>query len=455
MPSKKQKTNGKAASTAPMRFDGGGASGMDEPRRRCATQDVHRRLLSMVPGYAEARDAIENATLARTLEPSRFTGTARIPVVVHVVSNTAEQDISDEQVASQIEVLNRDFRATNPDTSTVPPVFAGLVADAQIEFFLATTDPDGEPTSGITRTSTSVQSFGSNDGVKSAATGGADAWPADRYLNMWVCPLSGGLLGYAQFPGGPPETDGVVITTTAFGTLGTARPPFDLGRTATHEVGHYLNLFHIWGDDGTGCRGSDLVDDTPNQGSENTGRPRFPHISCGNGPNGDLFVNYMDYVDDAVMVMFTHGQAARMAACLDDVRPSLLVSPVATVEEPVGLAGPPTAVSSADGRIDLFALGADQALYHKRFDGSAWQPSAEGWTSLGGSCAGSPTVVASGPDRLDVFVVGTDGALYHKWSEGSTWRPSPMEYEYLGGAATDPRLGSTDGSAMAPFPAAR
>ena len=163
MPSKKQKTNGKAASTAPMRFAGDGTSGTDEPRRRCATQDVHRRLLSMVPGYAEARDAIENTTLARTLAPTRFTGTARIPVVVHVVSNTAEQDISDEQVVSQIDVLNRDFRATNPDTSAVPSVFAGLVADAQIEFFLATTDPDGNPTSGITRTSTSVQSFGSND----------------------------------------------------------------------------------------------------------------------------------------------------------------------------------------------------------------------------------------------------------------------------------------------------
>ena len=203
MPSKKQKTNGKAASTAPMRFAGDGASGTDEPRRRCATQDVHRRLLSMVPGYAEARDAIENTTLARTLAPTRFTGTARIPVVVHVVSNTAEQDISDEQVVSQIDVLNRDFRATNPDTSAVPSVFAGLIADAQIEFFLATTDPDGNPTSGITRTSTSVQSFGSNDGVKSAATGGADAWPADRYLNMWVCPLERRPAGLRPVPRRP------------------------------------------------------------------------------------------------------------------------------------------------------------------------------------------------------------------------------------------------------------
>ena len=164
MPSKKQKTNGKTASTAPMRFTGDGASGTDEPRRRCATQDVHRRLLSMVPGYAEARDAIENTTLARTLAPSRFTGTARIPVVVHVVSNTAEQDISDEQVVSQIDVLNRDFRATNPDISAVPAVVRrahrrrrGSSSSSRPRTPTATR-PQGSPA-----TATSVQSFGSDD----------------------------------------------------------------------------------------------------------------------------------------------------------------------------------------------------------------------------------------------------------------------------------------------------
>jgi hypothetical protein len=305
---------------------GGGPSLPEPPRRRtCGAMDVHHRLLIESAEYRAARADIENATLERmALGPeARFAGVARIPVVVHVVWNTAAQDISDAQITSQIDVLNRDFRATNPDLANVPPVFAGLVADARIEFFLATTDPSGNPTNGITRASTNRASFSSDDAVKSSATGGADPWPADRYLNMWVCLLGGGLLGYAQFPGGPAETDGIVVTHTAFGTTGTAAAPFHLGRTATHEIGHYLNLFHIWGDDGAGCTGSDLVDDTPNQGGPNTGMPTFPHVSCNNGPNGDLFVNYMDYTDDAGMVMFTNGQAARMEACVDTARTSL------------------------------------------------------------------------------------------------------------------------------------
>ena len=114
-----------------------------------------------------------------------------------------------------------------------------------------------------------------------------------------------------------------MILHTAFGNTGTATAPFDRGRTTTHEVGHWLNLFHIWGDDGTGCHGSDHCPDTPNQASENTGEPVFPHISCDNGPNGDLFMNYMDYVDDRAMFMFTAGQATRMNAALNGPRRQL------------------------------------------------------------------------------------------------------------------------------------
>jgi len=329
MPGGGRPGQGQAMQTGRMGGGGGGAGGQGEPepprRRTCGALDVHRRLLIESAEYRTARAAIENATLARmALAPeARFAGVARIPMVVHVVWNTAAQNISDAQIISQIDVLNRDFRATNPDGSTVPPVFAGLVADSRIEFYLATTDPSGNPTNGITRTSTNRASFSDDDVVKSAATGGADPWPADRYLNIWVCLLGGGLLGYAQFPGGPADTDGVVITHTGFGTTGTAAAPFDLGRTATHEIGHYLNLFHIWGDDGSGCTGSDQVDDTPNQGGPNFGVPTFPHVSCNNGPNGDLFMNYMDYTDDRGMVMFTHGQAARMEACIDTARSQL------------------------------------------------------------------------------------------------------------------------------------
>jgi len=296
-------------------------------KRTCSTMDVHRRLLSEVEGYAAARDRIENIALEfeQGVRAAARAGLVRIPVVVHVVWNTSAQNVSDAQIQSQITVLNRDFRKLNPDISQVPAVWTGLVADAQVEFFLATTDPAGNPTTGITRTNTSAASFIDDDRVKSSATGGANPWPSNRYLNMWVCQLGGGLLGYAQFPGGPAATDGVVITHTGFGTTGTAAAPFNLGRSATHEIGHWLNLNHIWGDDGTGCTGSDNVADTPNQGDHNFGCPSFPHVSCGNGPNGDMFMNYMDYVDDHCMVMFTAGQSTRMRACLDGPRASFLV----------------------------------------------------------------------------------------------------------------------------------
>src|SRR3954447_192516 len=294
-------------------------------RRACGTMTVHRRLLNDSAEYRDARSAIENSTRAFLMAglAQQFEGPVHIPVVVHVVFVSDAQNISDEQVQSQIDVLNQDFRATNADRDIVPPAFSGVIADTRVAFGLATTDPDGAPTSGITRTRTGVASFDSDDRVKSSATGGADPWPADRYLNIWVCPLGGGLLGYAQFPGGPAETDGVVILHSGFGTTGTAAAPFDLGRSATHEVGHYLNLFHIWGDDGTGCGGTDEVDDTPNAAGPNFGVPTFPHVTCGNDPDGDLFYDFMDYTDDRGMVMFTAGQAARMEACLDRVRVGL------------------------------------------------------------------------------------------------------------------------------------
>jgi hypothetical protein len=285
---------------------------------------VHERLLRTAPGYREARDASENQALRAAMFPmAGRTGCTRIPVVVHVVYKTAAQNISDAQIKSQIDVLNADFRKKNADVSTVPAAFAPLAADSRIQFELAKTDPSGNPTTGITRTATTVSAFSDDDAVKASGTGGADPWPADKYLNIWVCQLGGGLLGYAQFPGGPAATDGVVILHSAFGTTGTAAAPFNLGRTTTHEIGHWLNLRHIWGDDGTGCAGSDFVADTPNQGGGNVGVPVFPHVSCGNGPNGDMFMNYMDYVDDIAMVMFSAGQVTRMQAALDGLRSSI------------------------------------------------------------------------------------------------------------------------------------
>ncbi|MEN9522244.1 MAG: hypothetical protein RL065_621 [Bacteroidota bacterium] len=234
-----------------------------------------------------------------------------IPVVVHVVYNTTTQNISDAQILSQIAVLNQDFAASNSDVSLVPSVFSGLVSNTQIQFCLAQQTPTGVTTTGIVRKSTTTTSFSSNDNVKRTANGGDDAWDATKYLNIWVCNLGGGLLGYAQFPGGAAATDGVVINYTAFGNMGTAAAPYGLGRTATHEVGHWLNLRHIWGD--ANC-GNDQVGDTPTQQTSNYGCPSFPHITCSNGSNGDMFMNYMDYTDDACMYMFTVGQSSRMNA---------------------------------------------------------------------------------------------------------------------------------------------
>lgn len=296
-------------------------------RRQCGTMSVHHRLLESHPEFRQRLADFEGAIQRRmAVGPGAFReGVTRIPVVVHVVYNRPEENIGAAQIRSQIAVLNRDFRGRNADRNKIPAVWKGLPADSRIEFALARKDPEGKPTSGITRTQTDRPFFSYDDGVKSAATGGVPPWPTSKYLNIWVCTLGGGLLGYAQFPGGPPATDGVVILNTAFGKKGVTRPPFNLGRTTTHEVGHWLNLRHIWGDDAApyACQGSDFIDDTPNQAGPNYGRPTFPSISCNNGPNGDMFMNYMDYVDDEAMFMFTPQQVVRMHATLDGPRKTI------------------------------------------------------------------------------------------------------------------------------------
>jgi len=175
-----------------------------------------------------------------------------IPVVVHVIWKTSQQNIPDAQIISQIDVLNEDFRRLNADTTNTPTMFQGIAGDTEIEFCMASTDPDGNPTDGITRTETTVNSFSSNNAMKYTSQGGHDAWPTEDYLNMWVCNLGSGLLGYAQFPNGPAATDGVVIRYANFGFNSPGGYPYNKGRTTTHEVGHWLNLYHSWGDDGGG-----------------------------------------------------------------------------------------------------------------------------------------------------------------------------------------------------------
>lgn len=289
--------------------------GDDSPRRRlCASTPVQARILELNPELRVRQLELETATRARlaTGEVIRR-GLLTIPVYVHVVYNTAEQNISEAQVQSQIDVLNQDFRATNPDLANVPSVWRPLATDAQLQFRIE----------GITRTRTDRPSFTSDDQVKFTAMGGHDVIDPSRYLNIWVCNLTP-WLGYAQFPGMPAATDGVVVLYTAFGTTGTVLPPFDLGRTTTHEIGHYLNLRHIWGDSlVASCNDDDGVADTPSQLGPNSGKPTFPRITCNTGPNGNMFMNYMDYVDDDTMFMFTTQQVLRMRTALSSQRPDL------------------------------------------------------------------------------------------------------------------------------------
>ncbi len=234
-----------------------------------------------------------------------------IPVVVHVLYNSAQQNISDAQVKSQIEALTKDYRKLNEDRSKVPGYFAPLAADCGFEFSLANRDPSGFATTGIIRKKSNIQMFGFDDRIKSSAKGGDDAWDRNKYLNIWIGNLAGGILGYSSVPGGPAEKDGVVLHYNAIGTTGTVSQPFHLGRTATHEVGHWLNLRHIWGD--SYC-GDDEVDDTPKQRSSNRGSPAGQKFTCETTGHGDMYMNFMDLTDDASMFMFTPGQRQRMRA---------------------------------------------------------------------------------------------------------------------------------------------
>lgn len=249
-----------------------------------------------------------------------------IPVVVHVLYNTSDQNISDQQVLSQIVSLNNDYRRQNADTINTPLPFKNVAADTRIQFCLAKVDPKGRYTTGIIHKFTNVTQFLADDQMKFSAKGGDDAWDASKYLNLWVCNLFGRTLGYAVLPGSPAEKDGVVIKYTAFGTIGTAAAPYNKGRTATHEIGHWLGLKHLWGD--STC-GDDGIADTPPQEAGNMNCPSFPHISsCSINSYGDMFMNYMDLTNDACMNMFTQGQKAEMRSlfALGNPRNSLLNS---------------------------------------------------------------------------------------------------------------------------------
>ena len=269
-------------------------------QRGCASQEVLTAQMKADPSLALRMNKIEAFTEKAMLSARLVNGKVEIPVVVNVLYRTAAENISLSQIQSQIDVLNKDFNALNSDYNSVPAAFSGVKANVGITFVLQN----------VVRRSTTTTSWTTNDAMKKSAQGIAPTTPT-TVLNMWSCNLGGGILGYAQFPGGASATDGVVMDNNAFGSGGTAAAPFNLGRTATHEVGHWMNLRHIWGD--ATC-GSDLVSDTPTHNTSNYGIPAYPHYSTCTGTPVEMTMNYMDYTDDAGMYMFSNGQKSRMAA---------------------------------------------------------------------------------------------------------------------------------------------
>jgi len=229
--------------------------------------------------------------------PTPYTGTITIPVIVNIIEDSAHP-VSTAHINSQIAILNADFNNNNSNTSSVPAEFASLVANANITFTLA----------GVNRKTSTKTTWGTNDDMKYASQGGIDATDPTNYLNLWVCEIGGGILGYAQFPGGTTATDGVVIGSDYFGE-NTAGGVYGHGRTATHEVGHWLNLRHIWGDGR--CKQDDFVADTPSSDGPNYKCPSYPTVNC---QSNDMTMNYMDYVYDDCMYMFSLGQNDRMRA---------------------------------------------------------------------------------------------------------------------------------------------
>ena len=248
-----------------------------------------------------------------------------IPVVVHILYKEEADNFTDLEIEAQIDGLTADFRKMNNNANSIPAEFRPLAADIEFEFCLSTVDPEGKPTNGIVRRRTWVDTFGAqflpaND-IHYQNLGGSDAWDTEHYVNIWVGTLPGSTAGYATLPGEASEAsmDGIVISKNSFGFFCSPNSGLSLGRTLTHEMGHYFNLLHIWGD-ASGCLTDDLVNDTPLQDVSSSGCPAHPQITC---ESNDMFMNFMDYSDDACLAMFTEGQKLRMRAALEGPRKEL------------------------------------------------------------------------------------------------------------------------------------
>jgi len=397
--------------------DEGGKTAID----RCGTTEYNEQIEATFPNVKALRKEIE-AQIKLYIEQHQGDShpMVTIPVVVHIVHKSHEQNISNQRVSEQINVLNADYRRRNADASSTPTAFTPIASDLRIEFCLATRDPLGNVTSGITRTLTNVNAFTvPTDYVKFSSTGGKDAWPRDKYLNIWVCNLAGTVGGYSSFPGDPADRDGVVISYKNFGF--TANYQFGEGRVCTHEVGHWLSLLHTWGDS-PGCSADDLVSDTPLQDNESNDCLFFPKTDiCSPSSPGIMFMNFMDYSDDACKNLFTIGQSARTDATINIARSSLKTS---TGCGPCAINGPTNvAINTTDSFSCNLLVG--------------------NW-SIANYGNASASIVASVANHVDVNSGGTGGHFVLYYNIGSAVMcskhvfvndPSPVEltsfYSYV------------------------
>lgn len=257
----------------------------------------------------------ENAVQRWLAQPTTLRANVVIPVVVHIVWHNPEENLSDALIWSQIEALNRDYNAQNEDIEQIPQVFRPLLGNVGISFCLAAVDTLGKATTGIVRKQTFKKGIGLTEDLFFNEKGGSNAWDTEHYLNIWVTNLGNFLAGYGTYPSQtPPHKTGVVIDYKYFGINGQEK--FGMGRIATHEVAHFLGIKHLWGDDAD-CNSDDGIEDTPPQKKAYTGCPNFPKKGCS---DSEMFMNFMDYVDDPCMFMFTEGQKQRMLATLHTIR---------------------------------------------------------------------------------------------------------------------------------------
>jgi len=306
----------------------------------CGSKTYSSAYLAEHPEEAKKITELERKTKEWILENQESVSTrgiVTIPVVVHLVYNDDKYNFSDIQIQGQIDALTADFRKYNSNQNIIPDEFKERAADVEIEFCLAKVRPapDFGPTTGIERRKDTITNNigtalinGTKRVICYTNEGGFDAWDPTQYLNIWVGEMDG-LKGEATFPGMArvPEEDGIWINVEAFSFLCNNETDFHLGKTLTHEVGHYFNLKHIFGDI-ENCSNDDEVLDTPLQEMRNVGCPEYPKPStCDSGEVNEMTVNYMDFVDDDCMAMFTKGQKDRMMAALNISRSGLMNSP--------------------------------------------------------------------------------------------------------------------------------